>query len=182
MIDSVTYKLENSAQLTIRHAQPSDAQAIIDCLDEVVVETDFLTFGPGEFGYTVDAEVQYIEKVLSTDNALMLVAVLDKHIVGVCNFSGAPRSRVRHQGEMGITVLRDYWGLGIGTRLIEILIDWAKASGVVRKINLRTREDNTRAIALYKRLGFAVEGVLTREFLVDGQFYSSLVMGLPIDG
>ena len=181
MLKVTTYPLKNGTQLIIRDAQPSDAQEMVDYVDTVVGETDFLTFGPGEFGYTADAEVKYIENVLDTDNALMLVAVVDDRIVGILNFSGAARSRVRHHGEMGITVLREYWGLGIGTRLIETLIAWAKASGVVRKINLRTREDNARAIALYKRMGFVVEGTLTREFLVDGRFYSSLAMGLAVD-
>ena len=82
---------------------------------------------------------------------------------------------------MGITVLRKHWGLGIGTHLIENLITWARAGGIIRKINLRTRENNHRAIALYKRLGFVVQGTLTREFYVDSEFYGSLVMGLEID-
>jgi RimJ/RimL family protein N-acetyltransferase len=181
MINTTTHQLKDGTQITIREAQTTDAQAVIDYLDAVVGETDFLTFGPGEFGYTVDAEVSYIEKMRAADNCLMLVAIVDGRIVGICGFNGAPRSRVHHQGEMGITVLRRYWGLGIGTRLIESLIAWAKAGGVVRKINLRTREDNRRAIALYKRLGFVVQGTLTREFLVDGQFYSSMAMGLELD-
>jgi len=78
-------------------------------------------------------------------------------------------------------VLRKYWGLGIGTNLVETLIEWAKSSGIIKKINLRVRTDNTRAIRTYKRLGFAQEGVITREFFVYGQFYDAFFMGFKID-
>ena len=186
MFTTQTYDLKNGKQLIIREAQKADAQAILDYIDHVVGETDFLTFGPGEFGITVSQEETYIEKTQQSDNSLMLVAVIGEGIIGegiigVLTFTGAARSRVHHQGEMGITILREHWGLGIGTHLIESLITWARMGGIIRKINLRTREDNHRAIALYKRLGFIVQGTLTREFYVNGEFYSSLVMGLEID-
>ena len=181
MFTTQTYNLKNGKHLIIREAQKTDAQAMVDYVEHVVGETDFLTFGPGEFGITASQEEAYIEKIQQSDNSLILVAVIEGDIVGILNFAGAARSRVHHQGEMGITVLREYWGLGVGTHLIENLVTWAKAGGIIRKINLRTREDNHRAIALYKRLGFTVQGTMTREFYVSGKFYNSLSMGLEID-
>ncbi|HJM55982.1 MAG TPA: GNAT family N-acetyltransferase, partial [Planctomycetota bacterium] len=61
--------------------------------------------------------------------------------------------------------------------LVERLIAWAEGTGIVRKINLRVREDNTRAIRLYERSGFVCEGVLQRELLVRGQFHALVSMG-----
>ena len=57
----------------------------------------------------------------------------------------------------------------------------AEGGGVVRKLNLRVRADNARAIALYERLGFAVEGRATRDVLIDGEFHDCLVMGRAVD-
>jgi RimJ/RimL family protein N-acetyltransferase len=78
-------------------------------------------------------------------------------------------------------VLKDYWGLSIGKHLLRYLIDWAKKTGKVRKINLRVRVDNERAIRLYQRLGFVIEGTLKREFYVGGRFIDSYLMGLCVD-
>ena len=56
-----------------------------------------------------------------------------------------------------------------------------QGTGVIRKINLRVHVNNLRAIKLYERFGFKVEGRITREYSVDGQFYDNLAMGLHID-
>jgi len=53
---------------------------------------------------------------------------------------------------------------------------------VVRKVNLRVRVDNTRAIALYESLGFVTEGRLTRDTAENGEFFDALIMGKAIDG
>jgi RimJ/RimL family protein N-acetyltransferase len=79
-----------------------------------------------------------------------------------------------------VSVLKDYWGMGIGEELIRYLINWSRDSGI-RKINLRVRQDNLKAISLYKKLGFTEEGIVKRDSLIGGKFYDSLLMGLLID-
>ena len=81
----------------------------------------------------------------------------------------------------GISVLRESWGLGLGRRMLEMLIDWAARGGVIRKINLGVAPSNTRAIALYESLGFVVEGRMTRSVAVNGVLDDTLLMGLAID-
>ncbi|QRG69135.1 GNAT family N-acetyltransferase [Brevibacillus choshinensis] len=114
-------------------------------------------------------------------NQLFLVAEVEGTLVGNLTFRGGARARTQHAGEFGVSVLKDFWGYGIGRALIESLLGWAKDSAVVRKINLRVRSDNASAIHLYKKLGFKEEGVFTREFLIDGVFYDCILMGIDID-
>ena len=64
--------------------------------------------------------------------------------------------------------------------MIDALIDWARNTDVVRNINLRVRTDNQRAIQLYQRKGFMHEGTISKEILLDGQFYSHHWMGLEL--
>ena len=79
-----------------------------------------------------------------------------------------------------MTVRREYWGRGIGTLLVQTMLGWARAGGKVRKVNLRVRTDNQRAIRLYEKMGFRREGVHTRDLLIHGQFVACLAMGLEI--
>ena len=81
-------------------------------------------------------------------------------------------------GEFGITVQRKYWGTGIGSLMIDALIAWAKNTGIIKKINLRVRTDNERAILLYEQKGFVKEGVIRKEICIDCKFYDHYWMNL----
>ena len=101
--------------------------------------------------------------------------------MGYLTFTGGNRLRTRHAGEFGITVTRGCQGVGLGRRLMAMLIDWARRGGIVRKINLLVRADNEAAIALYASLGFETEGRKRRDMLVGGTFHDALLMGLLVD-
>lgn len=173
--------LKNGSTLIIRDSVREDAPALVEYLYKVSAQSDFLTFGVGEIRISVGDEEAYIEACRKASNSISIVAVIDDRIVGGLNFNGGTKPRTRHAGEFGITVLQHYWGLGIGSFLMEYLIKWAKESNIIRKINLKVRSDNYRAINIYTRLGFLEEGIITREFYIKGQFYDSIVMGLQID-
>jgi RimJ/RimL family protein N-acetyltransferase len=174
-------KLKNGDTAIIREAIKSDAKALVDYVNTISGETDFMTFGPGEFGMSIEQEESYLNNASIQRNAIYLIVEAGGRIIGSLNFSGGARPRVAHTGEFGVSVLEEYWGNGIGTELIKYLIKWSKESGVVRKLNLRVRTDNSKAIRLYKQLGFVEEGVKTREFQIKGKFYDSMLMGLAID-
>lgn len=173
--------LKDGRNLVIRQGESQDAGNMIDYIQKVAGESDHLTFGIGEFNITVEQEKKIIEEIEKSHNQLFLIAQIDGEIVGNLVFRAGSRQRVSHVGEFGVSVLKSYWGLGIGRFLIQYLLDWAKEEGIVRKINLRVKEDNLQGIALYKKLGFEEEGKLTRDFCIDGKFHDSICMGIHID-
>lgn len=171
----------NNEKIMIRKVNKSDAKALIEYLNVIGGESDFLTFGIGQFGISVEQEEDFIEGVLQNKNALFIIAEVNGKVVGNLNFSGGQRQRTAHVGEFGVSILKEYWGNGIGEELIKYLISWSKSSGIIRKINLRVRTDNIRGINLYKKFGFLEEGIVKRDFLINDEFYDSLLMGLMID-
>jgi RimJ/RimL family protein N-acetyltransferase len=175
------FTLTDGRALVIKEAETGDAAAVVAALNRIGGQTDFLTFGENGFAVSVEAQESVIAIFQERPNALMLLAEVEGNLAGVLTFEGGPRPRLAHTGEFGISLLQAYWGLGIGTRLLEGMIEWAKASGVVRKINLRVHEHNQQALSLYQKLGFQPEGIITREYLIDGQFYANILMGLTID-
>ena len=174
-------KLRNGVILTIRKAKKEDATQIIEYLENTAGETAYLTFGPGEINPSVANEEKSIEEYLNSANQIFLLAEVDNNVVGCLTFKAIDRPRIRHTGIFGMSVSKEYWGLGIGISLVESLIEWAELSGIIRKINLKVRTDNTRALELYKRLGFVQEGLITREHLINGRFYDCVAMGMQID-
>ncbi|MFT9850530.1 GNAT family N-acetyltransferase [Aneurinibacillus sp. REN35] len=169
--------------VVIRKAQEEDAEGIIRYLNVVAGESDFLTFGAGEFTVSIEEERRFISSTSSQSNSLILVAVSeDDRIVGMLTFFGGARKRTEHVGEAGASVLKEYWGEGIGTALMNVFMDWARNTGVVQKINGRTRTDNKTSIRLCEKFGFVQEGLSKREFQINGQFYDFILFGLEING
>ncbi|MBY0086361.1 GNAT family N-acetyltransferase [Brevibacillus sp. M2.1A] len=174
-------KLKSGQNVIIRSAELADAEALVAFIHCVSGETDNLSFGPQEWTVTPDEQKENIKRCLEAHNQLCLIAEVDGRIVGNMTFRGGIRSRTQHVGEFGISVLKEFWGSGVGRLLLESLLEWAKQSKVIRKINLKVRSDNDSAIHLYKKLGFKEMGTLTREFLIGDTFYDCLYMGIEID-
>lgn len=174
-------QLKNGEELVIRKAEKSDAGSIVEYVNIISGESDNLTFGPGEFGMSVDKEAEFLDSMAAKDNSIYLVAEIGGKIVGSLHFSGGARPRTAHTGEFGVSVLKKHWGKGIGTELIRYLIEWSRGTGIIRKINLRVRRDNHAAIHLYKKLGFIEEGIISRDLRICGEFLDTLHMGYQVD-
>jgi len=170
--------LKHGAQLHIRNAQISDAAALIDYVKLVAGESTFLTFPPEEFRRDISEEEGIIMAHLAVPNRIFILGVLDGEIAGILNVEATQKSRLRHRVEFGVTVKKKHWGRGIGRRLLEEAILWAKDSPMVEKLILEVVVSNEKAVNLYKKLGFEVEGHLKRDTLIDGQYYDVYIMAL----
>lgn len=162
--------------LTIQSAHPTDAKEVLSFICLAKSETDFLAQRPEEYNFTLQQEYNYIRNKLNNTKEVFLIARYNGILVGTAVLASTGLYRCRHKGQLGIIVLRNYWGQGIGRKLLETLIRWADANGII-KITLEVDTLNTRAINLYKSLGFIEEGYLKMDrWNEDGQFRDSHVM------
>lgn len=108
---------------------------------------------------------------------IMLVGVLDGEIVANGGlFTERPVVRRRHAVSLGLSVAAGHQGEGLGSKLLEALIDYADRWTQILRIELTVYADNERAIALYRRHGFELEGRHRAHALRDGRFVDSLSM------
>ncbi len=173
--------LKNNQVLVLREAEPRDAEKMLAYIEQIASESDNITRGPGEFTMTVEQEREFLQASAASFTSLFLVAEIGGEIAGNLGFRGGDRPRLRHAGEFGISVLKKYWNLGIGGHLLAYLINWARTTGVIRKIDLLVRTDNLPAIHLYEKWGFVHEGCITRHMYMRGEFVDCYAMGLAID-
>ena len=138
--------------IIIKRASPTDAAEILEYLKIVGSETDNLTFGKEGLPFTAEDEESYIAKIQSSCNDIMLVAKNNGKIVGTASLTRFPR-RMSHRGDFSVSVLKDYWNMGIGSRLISSILDFAKENHF-EIIDLQVRSDNAGAIHLYEKYGF----------------------------
>ncbi|MGB0591126.1 MAG: GNAT family N-acetyltransferase [Myxococcota bacterium] len=172
--------LKDGQTLRICVATPEDAQVILAYIAQRSGESTFLTFGPGEFEMTVEQEAEFLRGCHGSVNQTYILGFIDGALVATANVSASARSRLRHCAEFGMSVRRSSWGLGIGAAMLDYLIAWARENPVLTKFDLRVRADNTRAISLYRGRGFIEEGLLRKQFFVDGEHYDLIAMGMDV--
>ncbi|MCU9814368.1 GNAT family N-acetyltransferase [Paraclostridium sp. AKS73] len=174
-------KLKNGKTAILRSPIKEDAQAMIDYLNIIGGESDFITFGKNEFSMSVEAEQDYIERINSMDNSKNVLIIIEDEIVGIASITSVQKERMKHNGTLGISIRKKYWGIGLGSEIMAYLIDWAKSNKITKKINLLVREDNIRGVKLYEKFGFEKEGLLKKDIRVNGVYYNTIAMGLYID-
>ena len=174
-------KLKNGKTAILRSPNKEDAQAMIDYLNIIGGESDFITFGKNEFSMSVEAEQDYIERINSMDNSNNVLIIIENEIVGIASITSVQKERMKHNGTLGISLRKKYWGIGLGSEIMAYLIDWAKSNKITKKINLLVREDNIRGVKLYEKFGFEKEGLLKKDMYVNGVYYNTIAMGLYID-
>lgn len=138
--------------IVIEKPTREDAEAMLEYLRQIGGETDNLTFGAEGFSCTAEEEAAQIERAACSRDEVMFVAKDKGRIVGDVSLSRLPR-RMRHRGDLGIAVVKDYWGCGIGSGLLGKVIEFAKENAF-DVIELQVRSDNAAAIHLYEKFGF----------------------------
>jgi RimJ/RimL family protein N-acetyltransferase len=170
--------LPSQETLLLREAEAEDAAALITYFNEVAGETDFLSFGQGEFRKTIPEEAAILRSFQGSANEIYFLGIIAGEIAGSVSVHASPKVRMRHVGEFGICVRQAHWGKGIGAILMQQMIDWATQNPVIRKLTLRTSALNPAAIRLYERFGFQYEGRLVEDFFIRDTYSDTILMGL----
>lgn len=171
---------EDSAVI-IRRARAEDGAAMLDHLRRIGSETDNLTFGGEGLPFTVSQEEDWLRSLERSERSACFVAELDGKIVGDASFTTGDRERLRHRGDLSISVLREHWGKGIGRKLLEEVIRFARETAKAEIIHLEVRSDNSRAIRLYEACGFQKIGQFPGFLKIDGEWVDADLMNLYLD-
>jgi len=115
------------------------------------------------------------------NDVLTIVAVVEEtcvpRIVGVASLKFNAQEVFKHKAELAITVHDDYQNLGVGTALIRHLIKIARKKKL-KKIFLTTNTENARAIHVYQKAGFEIEGIFHKDICLNGKYLDEYRMAL----
>ena len=163
--------------LTLREARVEDAALLVGAERAVASKPGALASAPEEL--LEEAFRSTIERLTKTQEGKYLVALREGQLVGHAVLMPMALAATRHIVRLTIVVHPGHEGQGIGKRLLGSLIEWARSAPRVRKIELNVRATNTRAIGLYRSLGFEEQGRQLERICIDEQtFIDDLEMGL----
>ena len=109
-----------------------------------------------------------------------LVVTDGDDIVGGVNLRTEDLRSSQHRASLGIALEKTYRGQGLGRRLMEMIIEWARSQTELEWIDLGVFATNPKAQLLYKSLGFVEWGRCTDRFRVDGSEITDISMSLKL--
>ena len=160
IIREFEFTLKDGRKALIRSPKEEDIQGMLDYLYQSAEETDFVLRYPEECSrYTAEGERELFDRINRSDTEAMLVCIVEGKVAGNCQITWNNRIKTRHRASVAIALLRNYWNQGIGTRLFQELIKIAEDHETILQMELEFIEGNSRARALYEKMGFRITGV-----------------------
>lgn len=158
--------------VTVAHATPDDAEAMHRVWTAVAAEGRWI-------GSELPLHPQWIERFRAQalgPDSVWFVARADGEVVGGIF--------VHHRigiADVGMAILDGHRGQGIGRRLLDRGVGWARTEGC-HKVTLELWPHNDAAHALYLAAGFVDEGLRHRHYRrKSGELCDALEMGMVLE-
>ena len=131
-----------------------------DILRVSSAETEFILRYPEERDcYTPEAEKALFEKLNASDSDAMIACLVEGKVAGNCHVRWSKSLKIRHRASVGIALMSPYWNQGIGTMMFREMIRIAEETPYILQMELDFIEGNSRARALYEKMGFRITGM-----------------------
>jgi len=161
--------------MQIRSIRPSDAARFLRLVETLYGETEFTLLEPGESGMTKEQMRRRIQVINARENQTTLVVEDEGDLVGFVGVWGGIYRRSSHRANLAVGILQSYVGQGIGTRLFEEAIEWA-AENKIHRLELTVMTHNPRGLALYRKMGFQIEGIKQHSLFINGRYVDEYYM------
>ena len=160
--------------IVIRRARVDDAAALARLMGDPAVYPGLMQM---PFASEEAQRARLSESLVPGKADVLLVAERGGEVVGSCGMHPTGSSpRRRHVMMMGMSVRADAQGQGVGRALMQALCDYADRWIGLLRLELTVYVDNERAIGLYRKFGFEIEGRHRGYVLRDGAFIDAFSM------
>ncbi len=162
--------------IVLRAPSRNDAHELNSFYYDICGESEYLARYQEECTFNDANEVKYIANTIDSPNNMMIVCTVNSKIIGTCEFVGYNRLKCKHRAGIMMALSQEYWGKGIGSAMLNELIDIAKEQGI-EQLELEMIEGNERALSLYKKFGFETVAEIPDAYrLKDGSSRKAVYM------
>ena len=153
-----TITLKNGVECDLRNGTEKDGQTVFENFNLTHAETDYLLSYPEENSFDAAQESRYLKEKTESENEIEIIAVVGGVVAGTAGIEAVgSKYKVKHRAEFGISVAKEYWGLGIGRALMDACIECARKAGYVQ-LELDVVAENVKAMSMYENAGFKEYG------------------------
>ena len=186
-VSETRFKTKDGREVEVRPPKLVDAAAMTAFVNQLAKEKKVnrdLGIASFDSRATVAFERRWLRSIIQAtkrETAVTMVAFSSGKLVGECTLRRQERRDMRHTGVLGIVVLRDFRGVGLGKDLMKVVLRSARRMGVWL-VELEVMAINRAAIRLYKKVGFRAAGVIPGKILRDGRELDMVVMFADLRG
>ncbi len=166
--------------MDIRAIRESDGEQFLLLSKALDEETQFMMLEPGERTTTIGEQTQRIRNLLSQDNQMIFVVEHEDKLVGYLAALGGNYRRNHGCVHVVIGIRQDFAGQGIGKELFGALERWA-LDRTLHRLELTVMSHNERAIHLYQKMGFKIEGTKKDSLWVNGRYVDEYYLARILD-
>ena len=175
--DKKFFKAKNNISVIIRICEAQDADEIIRINKSVLDEKYFMLRESSEASYTTEHTIKDLIRHNENEGSLYIVSEVNGKVTGYLEFQNGVFRRTSHSGMFSMFILKEFREIGIGSMLLETLLEWAEKNPIIEKVTLAVFSTNTRAQNLYRKSGFTEEGRCPKDMkLNDGTYIDSVLM------
>ena len=157
-------QLKDGRICILRNATAADGKDVLDVFNLTHEQTDWLLTYPEEQSYTVEQEAEFLQNRTDSPDEIEILAEIEGRVVGTAGIGCVGRKeKIKHRAELGVSVDKDCWGLGIGRALTRACIECAREAGYAQ-LELDVTAQNQSAISLYESEGFVEYGCNPKGF------------------
>lgn len=178
--DQQTFVLKNEERITLRIGKEEDALKLIATIKAYLPDSPCVPLLAEEFVYTEEEETQLIRKFTEQENSLLLVAEKDGKIIGNIDVTGNQRTMMKHTAMIGMGILKEWRGTGLGTIMMQQVVQWARHNPVLELLWLEVYAENEAGLQLYYNAGFEEKGRYASFFKNKNIYSDKIMMGLDV--
>lgn len=166
-------------KITIRKAKVGDEKKAIEYLNECIESNAWKYTGSNSAPKKEDLE-KIRNQYKNNGKGEIYILAIDKgtkKIIGSCSGKFKLAGRLRHRIDCGWGVHPNYFGQGIGTRLMKELLKFAKEKKL-KRVEAEIAVENIASVKLAEKMGFKIEGTKEKAILTDdGRYIDSYIVG-----
>lgn len=173
----IFYHLKSGAEILIREAEESDADNLIELCKSYIKNTTSIPLYEDEYDPTTEFIENMIKTFIEEKNSILLLATHNNKLIGNVDLHGNQRRKLFHTGWIGMAIEESWRGKGVGTFLMEELINWSKGNEYVKVLWLQAYLNNKAGIGLYEKMGFIETGIQKGMYQeANGELIDSIMM------
>jgi RimJ/RimL family protein N-acetyltransferase len=172
------FSTKNGQRVVLKTPRWEDLDGLLDLINSLVEEKAEIVISDK---LTREEEADWLADLLvrlEKDQAFFFVAEVDGKVVASSDLH-VGRGTEKRAGNVGIVVKDGFRGMGIGTRMMQTIVEFARKRGL-RVLVLSVFATNERAIHVYENVGFVKCGRVPRKHFHRGRYVDEIIMAASL--